>query len=124
VPAPYSIDIRKKVIKALEIDMQSKTDTAKRFAVSYSFVHTLWRHYQETGTIKAKKVGGHDVAPKVDAAGALEITAWLIKEPDLTLNDLCDRYAERFDISMGKSSMDRALKRMNLRYKKKSIRSK
>ena len=122
MPAPYSTDIRKKVINAIEIDKQSKPDIAKRFAVSYSFVHTLWRHYQETGTIKAKKVGGH-VAPKVDEAGGLEIKSWLIKEPDLTLNDLCDRYAEHFDISMGKSSMDRALKRMNLRYKKKSIRS-
>ena len=50
--------------------------------------------------------------------GGLEIKAWLIKEPDLTLNDLCDRYAKHFGISMGKSSMDRALKRMNLRYKK------
>lgn len=122
MPAPYSIDIRKKVLNAIEIDKQSKPDIAKRFAVSYSFVHTLWQHYLETGTIEAKKVGGH-VPPKVDEAGSLEIKKWIIKAPDLTLNDLCDRYAEHFGIRMGKSSMDRALKRMNIRYKKKSLRS-
>ena len=53
MPAPYSIDIRKKVLNAIEIDKQSKPDIAKRFAVSYSFVHTLWQHYLETGTIEA-----------------------------------------------------------------------
>ncbi|OQK15943.1 hypothetical protein AU255_17345 [Methyloprofundus sedimenti] len=70
MPAPYSVDIRKKVLNAIEIDKLSKPDIAKRFAVSYSFVYTLWQHYQETGMIAAKKVGGH-VAPKVDEAGAL-----------------------------------------------------
>jgi len=56
VPAPYSTDIRKKVINAIEIDKQSKPDIAKRFAVSYSFVHTLWQHYQKTGTVIVKLV--------------------------------------------------------------------
>lgn len=58
------------------------------------------------------------VAPKVDKVGGEQIKKWLVKKPDLTLSELCDKYAKDLNITMGTSSMDRGLKRMIISYKK------
>lgn len=87
--------------------------------MSYYFVYRLCKHYQSTGTLEAKKVGGY-TQPKVDKVGEEQIKAWLAESPDLTLNQLCEKYQHQFQITLGKSSMDRALKRADIRVKKKA----
>ena len=122
MPAPYSIDIRKRVIDAIKEGEQSKPEIAKRFSVSYHFVRSLWFHYQETGSVEPKQVGGYTL-PKVDKAGEKQLKIWLDEKPDLTLIELCDKYDQHFKVKMGKSSMDRALNRAGISVKKKSLRS-
>jgi len=97
----------------------STSFTRSEFRVSKSFVYALWSRFEKTGSYEAKP-RGNTTPPKVDATGEDHIREWLSNEPDLTLNDLCERYDEHFNILMGKSSMDRALKRMKITYKKKS----
>ena len=76
-----------------------------------------------TGQLGAKKVGGYN-KPKVDKAGEEQIKVWLEEQSDLTLNQLCEKYEQQFQIKLGKSSMDRALKRAKISVKKKPIRFK
>ena len=122
MPKPYSHDFRKKVIEEIQEGNYSKLQIAKRFRISSSFIYNLWYRYETTGSYDAKPMG-NTVAPKVDQVGGEQIKKWLVKEPDLTLVELCDKYAKDLNITMGTSSMDRALKRMKISYKKKRLRS-
>jgi len=120
MPTSYSSDLRLKIIEEIQEEKYTKTEIAKQFRVSRSFVYTLWSRFKKTGSYEAKP-RGNTRPPKVDATGEDHIREWLSNEPNLTLNDLCERYNEHFNILMGKSSMDRALKRMKITYKKKSL---
>jgi len=120
MPTSYSSDLRLKIIEEIQEEKYTKTEIAKQFRVSRSFVYTLWSRFKKTGCYEAKP-RGNTRPPKVDATGEDHIREWLSNEPNLTLNDLCERYNEHFNILMGKSSMDRALKRMKITYKKKSL---
>ena len=120
MPAPYSLDLRKLLIKAIEEEKLSIAEAARRFLVSYDFAYDLWNRYRETGSLEAKKVGGNK-QPKVDKAGEELIKSWLQVQPDLTLPALCDRYQQEVGVTMGTRSMGRALKRMGMSFKKKPI---
>lgn len=120
MPAPYSNDLRTRVVRAIESNTQSKTEIAEAFSVSISFVRNLWAHYQKTGDVTPKQIGGY-TPPKVDKAGEEHLRVWLENESSLTLRQLCDRYDTHFGITMGTSSMERALKRANITVKKKPV---
>ena len=121
MPAPYSNDLRQKIINAIEHKNHTISSAAKHFDVSYKFVSNLLNLYQKTGSVQPKKVGGY-TKPKVDSIGEEQIKQWLTENPSLTLEELCDKYEQNFQIKIGKSSMDRALKRANITVKKKSVR--
>src|SRR5919204_4731128 len=113
----YSMDIRKGVIENL--DHESMRKTAKRFQVSDYFVYRLKQRYREAGTLAPKPQGGGH-GPLVDEAGGEFIRAVLAEAPELTLNELCERYEGRFACKVSKSSMDRALRRLGFSLKKKN----
>jgi transposase len=112
----YSMDIRERVMENL--DQESMRKTAKRFWVSEYFIYRLKRRYKEGGTLAPKPHGGGH-GPLVDEAGGGFIREVLAEAPDLTLNELCQRYERRFARKISKSSMDRALRRLNLTRKKR-----
>jgi len=120
MPAPYSIDLREKVINVLEMGAK-QTSVAEQFLVSDGFISKLWSQYQKTNCLKPKKMGGH-VKPKVNPKGEKHIEVWIENDPSLTLNELCEKYKNTFNIVMSESSMRRALKRMGMSYKKKHFR--
>src|SRR5919109_1759379 len=113
----YSMDIRERVIENL--GQESMRKTAKRFRVSEYFVYRLKQRYKEVGTLAPKPHGGGH-GPLVDEAGGEFLRGVLAEAPDLTLNELCERYGAKFARTVSKSSMDRALRRCNLCRKKKS----
>jgi transposase len=65
---------------------------------------------------------GH--GPLVDEGGGEFIRGVLAEAPDLTLNELCERYEGKFGCTVSKSSMDRALRRLNVPRKKGLLRPK
>jgi transposase len=112
----YSIDIRGRVIENL--DQESMRKTAKRFRVSEYFVYRLKQRYKEAGTLAPKPHGGGH-GPIVDEGGGEFIRGVLAEAPDLTLNELCERYEGRLGRAVSKSSMDRALRRLKVTRKKR-----
>jgi len=118
MPAAYSNDLRMKVIQAIN-NKQTQKSIAETFGVSGYFITTLLKRYKETGSIEPKPMGIH-IKPKITPIGEEHILEWLANEPDLTLRELCDKYEAHFNITVGKSSMDRALKRMKVTFKKKA----
>jgi transposase len=111
------MDLRERVW--VNLGQESMRQPAERFQVSLYFVYQLKRRYKEGGTFAPKLHGGGH-GPIVDEAGADYLRGLLAEVGDLTLNELCQRYQERFARVVSNSSMDRALRRLKVTRKKRA----
>jgi transposase len=90
---PYSLDLRERVVAAVEKSGISRRRAATQFGVGISTVIAWVRRSRETGSVAPGKMGGHK--PKAIAG---EHRAWLLqraKEKDFTLRGLVTEFAER-----------------------------
>jgi len=117
MPAPYSIDLRQRVINAYEAKEGTQRQLAECFQVSQSFVTRLIRRYQQTGGIEPlSRRGGAKARIKVSQ---LEQIKKLVEEQsDILLRELCDRLEEKIGINVSISTMHRQLQKLRLTTKK------
>jgi putative transposase len=90
---PYSVDLRKRVVAAVESGGLSRNEAARRFGVAISTAIGWVRRQKETGGVAPGKMGGHK--PKAISG---EHRVWLlqrIKGEDFTLRGLVTELAER-----------------------------
>ena len=90
---PYSMDLRERAVRAVEIEGLSRRATAARFSLAVSTVIKWVRRVRETGSARPGRMGGHK--PK-KIAGADR--AWLLarcRERDFTLRGLVAELGER-----------------------------
>ena len=90
---PYSLDLRERVVAAVEKGGMSRRRAAAPFGVGISTVINWVRRLRETGSVAPGKMGGHK--PKAIAG---EHRAWLLqraKDRDFTLRGLVAELAER-----------------------------
>ncbi|MDZ8258650.1 helix-turn-helix domain-containing protein [Nostoc sp. ChiQUE01b] len=62
MPAPYSTDLRQRVVDAHQAKLGSQRQLADRFQVSLSFVQRLIRSYKKTGKVNALAHAGGALA--------------------------------------------------------------
>src|SRR5438046_10692729 len=94
--APYSMDLRKRVVRAWDAGMDAESVAAK-YEVSRAWVHRLIQRRRETGSIaprKQTKFRSRVLAGQEDRLAAL-ITA----RPDATLAELREALATRAALS-------------------------
>ena len=120
MPAPYSQDLRRRVINAYYNKEGSQRQIAKRFQVSLTFVRNLLRHYRQTGSIEPKQHGGGRKI-KIDNHGSSLIEQMIKQKPDLIIGELCHFLTEETGVKVSKSSMYRYVQELNFTRKKKSI---
>lgn len=90
---PYSIDLRERVIAAVERDGLPRRQAAAQFGVGVRTAISWVRRFRETGSVAPGKMGGHK--PKAIAG---EHRTWLLertKEKEFTLRGLVAELAER-----------------------------
>jgi putative transposase len=89
---PYSIDLRERVVAAVEKDGLSCHQAAAQFGVGISTAINWTRRMRETGSVAPGQMGGHK--PKA-IAGAYR--TWLLDriKADFTLRGLVAELAER-----------------------------
>jgi transposase len=90
---PYSIDLRERVVSAVETGGLSCNRAAKQFGVGISTAINWVKRVRETGSVAPGKMGGHK--PKAISG---EHRLWLlrrIKDGDFTLRGLVAELAER-----------------------------
>jgi len=90
---PYSIDLRERVVAAVQRDGLSCHQAAKQFGVGINTAIIWMRRLRETGNVAPGKMGGHK--PKAISG---EHRLWLlqrIKDGDFTLRGLVAELAER-----------------------------
>jgi transposase len=90
---PYSLDLRERVIAAVEEAGMSRRQAAAQFGLGISTVIVWVRRFRQTGSAAPGKMGGYK--PKAIAG---EHRTWLLRrtrEKDFTLRGLVAEFAER-----------------------------
>ncbi len=90
---PYSIDLRERVVAAVEEGGLSRRRAASRFGVGVSTAILWVRRFRDTGSVAPGQMGGHK--PKAIRGAYRD---WLIercREQDFTLRGLVAELAER-----------------------------
>lgn len=114
---PYSLDLRERVIAAVEAGQQSRASIATTFGVSPATIEKWWRRWRETRSVAALPHGGGN--PHVLAHCERIIRAALKKHPDATLDELCTRVWVVKGLTASRSMMCREVQQLKLPRKKR-----
>jgi transposase len=112
---PYSVDLRERVVRAVE-GGASRRATAAKFEVSISFVVKLMQRWYRQGTVQPDRIGGWK--PPALAAHGERVCALVAAEPDLTIAELRQRLAAD-GIGVSRSGLGRFLLAHGLTRKKR-----
>jgi len=113
--APYSMDLRKRVVRAWDGGMDAEGVAAK-YEVSRAWVHRLVQRRRETGSIAPRKQT--KFRGRVLAGQEARLTALITAQPDATLAELRDA----LPTSAALSTLWREIDRLQLTVKKNGTR--
>jgi len=84
----YSLDLRERVVAAVEAGEMSRQRVAKVFGVSYYWIKKLFRQKRERGSIAPLLHGGGQ-KPQLNAERLEVLRQEVIHHPDATLKEFC-----------------------------------
>lgn len=116
---PLSEDLRRRIIAARE-NGESPSEVYRRFGVSRSSEARLWRQYEKSGHCRPKQIGGYRRSRLSEHESSLR--RWIKEQPDLTIDELCQRCASELKVEIGRTALWHRLERMGLSYKKNAVR--
>ena len=90
---PYSMDLRERVVAAVEQERMSRRQAAARFGISCSVAITWLKRVHETGSVAPGQMGGHK--PKKLSGEPREWLLQRCRAGDFTLRGLVNELAER-----------------------------
>ena len=114
----YSLDLRQKVVAAVERGDSTIEEVAASFGVGLTFVKKMLRQHRETGDLNLLPHGGGHVA-RLSAKHLKLLGAEVARRPDKTVGALRDHLEERAQVSVSRPTVSRALSRLGLSRKKK-----
>ena len=124
MPSAYSVDLRERAVAAYHHGEGTQEEVAELFAISLSSLRCYLRLESKTGDLAPKINYQRGPREVIDEEG-LQTVAELMREcRDATLAELCTAYRKHHGKSVSQSMMHRALKKLNLRRKKKSLYAK
>ena len=113
---PYSMDLRERVVFAVEHDGMSRHQAAARFGVAVSSAIRWVARFRRTGSAAPSKIGGYK--PKTLREGHAD---WLIarcKEKDFTISQLVDELYTVRGLKVDRRSVWEFIHADGLSYKK------
>jgi len=116
----YSIDLRQRIVLAVESGAESQAEVAVQYEVSLSFVERLLRQWRTSGSL-APLSGKPGPKRKLEPYDAW-VRAEVQRQPDATLAELCERLAKAKDVQAHPSLMWRELQFLELPLKKNAAR--
>lgn len=120
--APLSLDLRRRILAALEAGEGSQRQIAERFRVGRATVERLTRRLRLTGSLEPKPHGGGQ-KPRITEADRELILGWLRSEPDLTQEEMVRRFGA-LGRPVSQQGVSRGLRRLRItRKKRRSARS-
>ena len=112
---PYSMDLREKIVSAIENGESSFRKTAQRFSVSKSCVQKLVAQKRTEGHVVPRKQGGSVSAVMEHKA---QLMALFEKQTDATLAEYCELLFDETGLWVSQSTMCRTFQRLDLPRKK------
>ena len=116
--AAYSLDLRERIIRAVEGGEQSKRAVAALFEVHESFIYKLLRQRREVGHLAPLPHGGGHTA-KLQEKQLTLLTDLVAQNPDATLEELGMQLQKKARVQVGRTTLWRALEALDLPRKKK-----
>jgi transposase len=114
----YSVDLRQRIVSALEEAGATIDSVAQRFCVSSASVKRYKRQLHESGTLSAKRWPGR--VPKVATEQVERLKELVASRSDWTLQTLCLNWNEQAGTQVSISVMARTLARLRITYKKRA----
>lgn len=112
---PLSIDLRERIVAAVEAGEHSLPELAELYLVNLSTIVRLLQRYRTSGSVQPKPHGG-GMPPKLDTQAVARLWELVRQQPDATLEEL----RARLGIPCSVMSIFRALQRNGISRKKKT----
>ena len=108
MPKAYSMDLRERVLDAYLADEESLTELAKRFDINRSTVVKWVRLYRETGGVAPRE--SKPGPPSSVTSAQLKVLRQIIaRRPDLTYDELTERWNRALGTDRHRSTTVRAV---------------
>ncbi|MGZ5054784.1 MAG: helix-turn-helix domain-containing protein, partial [Methylobacter sp.] len=115
MPRPYSEDLRRRVVSAVESG-QTTREVSAIFQVSPAFVSTIHQHWRQTGDVHSKPIGGYRRALLEPYEAAL--TEQLLAHPSMTLKEMQAWLESELSLPISISAIDKFVRhKLGYRYK-------
>lgn len=124
MPSPYSVDLRERVVAAYHNEAGTQEEVAETFAISVSSLRCYLQLEKKRGDLAPNVNYQRGPRQVIDEKGLQTIAVLLHQSPDATLAELCTDYHRHHRKKVSPSMMHCALKKLNLRRKKKSLYAK
>lgn len=115
--AAYSLDLRERIIGAVERQVGSKRQIAALFGVHESFIYKLLRQKRDRGDIAPLPHGGGAHA-KLSADQLRQLPDLVVATPDATLDELREQLRKKTRVAVSLSTLCRGLQALGLSRKK------
>lgn len=116
--APYSIDLRQRIVDAHRKGEGSVRELAQRFVVAPKSVQNYLNLERDKGSVAPRPHGGGP-APKLDDKGVQHVRSLLEEKNDQTLDELTQQMVARHQMQVSRSTMWRAVARAGMTRKKR-----
>ena len=114
----YSLDLRTRIVEAVDRQVGSQGEVAALFGVSRTLVKKLLRQRRETGSVAPKPHGG-GAPPKVTAKNGEAVRAYILEvQNDASLTEVQRYVARRWKVALSQATVSRLLARLGLPRKK------
>lgn len=117
---PLSIDLRKRLVSAVEGGM-SRRSAADRFGIAASTAIKWVDQWRRTGDVRPRPQGGDYRSQRIEVHAG-EILALIAERPDITLGEIAVHLDERHGLRVSQSSVWRLLNRHGMTFKKNRAR--
>jgi transposase len=116
--APYSDDLRRKLLEAHQRGEGPLDKLAIRFSVSEAWAKKISAQLSRTGKMEREPAGKRGPTSKITPAIEQDLKNWIAKQADLTLVELQARLLDESKVKISISRLWTVLKQIGLRLKK------
>ncbi len=116
--AAYSLDLRERIIRAVESGEQTKRAVAAQFTVHESFIYKLLRQRRERGHLAPLPHGGGHT-PKLQEKQLTLLTHLVAQSPDATLAERRTQLQKKARVQVACTTLWRGLETLDLPRKKR-----
>lgn len=117
----YSLDLRQRIVDAVERGLGTKRDIAAFFSVHESFIYKLLRQQRERGDIAPLPHGG-GASAKLTEERLETLYGLVARTPDATNGELVQQLWQETGVSVSKSTVCRGIQKLELTLKKNETR--